>query len=336
MNRIVFWVGQSLLCACGALIVVLGAIPTVVATAQDRERPARVGEIWFQDFAGAEPFHKAFRDGMKSLGYVEGRNVIYFTRFADGSEDRVREILRELVATKVDVLFVSQKVVRQANQATKTVPIVCATMSDPVHEGIVASLSRPGGNITGLSWQTTDTAGKRLELANEVIPGLKNVAIVFDPDYAGALTELEELRSTAMTMGITPRAFEVRAGDNLDKALAAIRRDKPQLLVVVDSSVTLQFREPILRSAIRNRVPAISESRPFADSGALLTFGANLGEQMKHGASYVDKILKGAKPGDLPIKQPTKFELVVNLKTAKALGITIPQSILVRADEVIR
>jgi putative ABC transport system substrate-binding protein len=336
VNRNVFSVRQLLLGACAALIVLLGTVLASAVSAQDRQRPARVGEIWFQDVAGAKPFHRAFRDGMKSLGYVEGRNVTYFTRFADGNEDRVRAILEELIAIKVDVLFVSQKVVRQANQATKTVPIVCATMSDPVREGIVASLSRPGGNITGLSWQTTDTAGKRLELANELIPGLKNVAIVFDPDYAGAVTELEVVRSTAITLGMTPRAFEVRAGDNLDKALAAIRRDRPQLLIVVDSSVTLQFREPILRSAIRNRIAPISESRAFADSGALLTFGANLGEQMKHGAAYVDKILKGAKPADLPIEQPTKFELVVNLKTAKALGITIPQSILLRADEVIR
>lgn len=331
MNRRTF-----LTVVCITILAVLGAAHSQTATAQDRQRPARVGEIWFQDAAGAEPFHRAFRDGMGSLGYVESRNVVYFTRYADGNESRVRMLLDELLAAKVDVLFVSQKVVRTANQATKTVPIVCATMSDPVHEGIVASLSRPGGNVTGLSWQTTDTAGKRLELAKELIPNLHRIAILFDPEYAPALTELEVLRSTAKAWGALPRAFEVRAAENLDKALAAIKRNRPQVLVVVDSSVTVGLREAILRFAARNGIAAISESRPFAESGALLTFGANLGEQMKHGASYVDRILKGAKPADLPIEQPTKFELVVNLKTARALGITVPQSILLRADEIIR
>ena len=336
MSEIIFTARQLLVAVCAILIVVLGTVSSNVATAQDRQRPARIGEIWFQDSAAAEPYHRAFLDGMQALGYVEGRNVTYFTLYADGDEARLPRLFGELLARKVDVLFVSSKTVPAAMQATKTVPIVCATMNDPVGEGIVASLARPGSNITGLSWQTNDTAGKRLELAREVVSELRRVAVLIDPDYAAALIETEVLRSAAMAQGAKVHVFEVRTKGDLRSVFSAIRNDRPQLLIVVDSSVTVQLREPILDFAVRSRIPAISEGRPFAESGALLTFGASLAEQLKRGASYVDRILKGAKPGDLPIEQPTKFELVVNLKTAKALGITIPQSILVRADEVIR
>ena len=176
----------------GACLVVLVAILVCLSPARaEHPQPlARIGEVWFQDAAGAAPFHRAFLDGMRNLGYQEGRNILVFTRYADGNADRVGSILDELLSEKVDVFFVSQKVVRQAGMITKSVPIVCATMSDPVHEGVVASLTRPGGNITGLSWQSNDTAGKRLEIAGEMIHDLKRVAILFDPDYAGALNEI--------------------------------------------------------------------------------------------------------------------------------------------------
>ena len=216
------------------------------------------------------------------------------------------------------------------------IPIVSAAFYDPVAEGFANSLARPGGNVTGMSWQSPETSGKRLELTMEVLPGLRRVALLFDPGDPGAVLDANAVRSAATTAGVSITLFEVNESRTFDGMLAAIESDRPRALILVHSPLTVHYRERMVRFAINRRLPLISEGRDFAEAGALLTYGPSIVDMFRRGAGYVDKILKGAKPGDLPIEQPTKFELVVNLKTAKALGITIPQSILVRADEVIR
>ena len=327
---------QLLAAVCTVVLVVLTTVFSTVATAQDRQRPARIGELWFQDAAGAEPYHRAFRDGMQALGHVEGRNVTYITRHADGNSVRFPSLVAELIAAKVDVLFITYSAVPVAMHATNTIPIVSAAFYDPVAEGLVKSLARPGGNVTGMSWQSPETSGKRLELIMEVLPGLRRVALIFDPSDPGAVLDANAVRSAAANAGVRVAAFEVNDSRALDDALPAIESDRPKALILIHSALSVNYRERIVRFAIDRRLPLISEGRDFAEAGALLTYGPSIADMFRRGAVYVDKILKGAKPGDLPIEQPTKFELVVNLKTAKALGITIPQSILLRADEVIR
>ena len=327
---------EWLAAVCTVMLVGVIAASTTVATAQDRQRPARVGQIWFQDPAGAEPYHRAFRDGMQELGFVDGKNVTYITRYADGNADRLPSLVAELIAAKVDVLYVTGKAVATAKTATSTIPIVSAAFYDPVAEGFVKSLARPGGNVTGMSWQTPETSGKRLELAMEVVPGLRRIGVLFDPNDPGAVLDANAVRSAAANAGVRVAAFEVNDSRALDAKLAAIESDKPNALILIHSPLTVHYRERIVRFAIDQRLPLVSEGRDFADAGALLTYGPSITDMFRRGAGYVGKILKGAKPGDLPIEQPTKFELVVNLKTAKALGIKIPESILLRADEVIK
>ena len=329
-------VRQLFAAVCAGMIIVLTMAHAPVAMAQDRQRPARIGQIWLQDVAGAEPYHRAFRDGMLALGYVDGQNVTYFTRYANGNPDRLPSLVGELIAAKVDVLYVTVKALQAATQATTTIPIVSASFYDPVAEGFANSLARPGGNVTGMSWQTPETSGKRLELTREVLPGLRRVALLFDPNDPGAVLDANAVRSAAASAGLRVTGFEVNDWRALDTVLAAIESDRPRALILIHSPLAVYYRERIVHFAIDRRLPVVSEGRDFADAGALLTYGPSIVDMFRRGAGYVDKILKGAKPGDLPIEQPTKFELVVNLKTAKALGITIPQAILLRADEVIR
>ncbi len=326
----------ALAAVCSVILVGLTAMSSTVATAEDRQRPARIGQIWFQDPAGAEPYHRAFRDGMQALGYVDKRNVTYVTLYANGNADRLPSLVAELIGAKVDVLYITYIAVPAAMHATKTIPIVSAAFYDPVAEGFVKSLARPGGNVTGMSWQSPDTSGKRLELIMEVLPGSKHVALLFDPSDPGAVLDANGVRSAAANAGVKVAAFEVKDSRALDAVLPAIGNDRPRALILIHSALSVNYRERIVRFAIDRRLPLVSEGRDFAEAGALLTYGPSIVDMFRRGAGYVDKILKGAKPGDLPIEQPTKFELVVNLKTAKALGITIPQSILLRADEVIR
>jgi putative ABC transport system substrate-binding protein len=321
---------------CTGLVVCLTAASTTIATAQVRQRPARIGQIWFQDAAGAEPYHRAFRDGMQELGYIEGRNVTYITRYAEGSSDRLPSLVAEMIDADVDVLYITPKAVPAAKQATTTIPIVSAAFYDPVAEGFANSLARPGGNVTGISWQSLETSGKRLELTMELMPGLKRVGVLYDPNDSGAVLDAKAVRSAAVNSGIRISALEVNDTRGLDATLAATDKDRLKALILIHSPLTVHHRERIVRFAIERRLPLVSEGRDMAEAGALLTYGPSIVDMFRRGAGYVDKILKGMKPRDLPIEQPTKFELVVNLKTAKALGITIPQSILVRADEVIR
>lgn len=294
-----------------------------------------VGEIFGADAPAAKPYEDAFRVGLRELGYVEGKNIIVLTRYANGDARRVPVLLRELIAHPVDVLVVSQKAVHAAKQSAKAIPIVCPTMSDPVGEGLAETLSRPGGNVTGISAVAPETNSKRLELLLEVVPNLKKLAVLIDGNDHGLMSELDEFRVLAHRVGVNVQSLAVRSAEEVGAALKTLDRDRPQALLVFDSAFTEQYSETILRFAA-HRLPVVSEGRDWADAGAVLTYAPSYRGMWMRSATYVDRLLKGAKPSELPIEQPTKFELVVNLKTAKALGITIPESISVRADELIR
>ena len=318
------------------ILVVFSAAHSQVATAHDRPRPARIGEVWIQNEAGAAPYHQGWIDGLRQLDYVEGQNLILLTRYANGDESRLPLLLNELIRLQVDILVVSSRAIRAAQKATTTIPIVCATMNDPVSEGLVTSLARPGGNLTGVSWQAPDTATKRLELALELRPKLTRLAVLFDSHDKVAQLEAEIVTSAARKAKVTVVTFDVHGLTDVRAAFASMARSRPQALHVVQTAITASLREQIADHAMKVRVPMISGERSMAEAGGVLTYGPKLAPVLRRGAAYVDRILKGARPQDLPIEQPTEFELVVNLKTASALGITIPQSILLRVDEVIK
>jgi putative ABC transport system substrate-binding protein len=325
--------GMTALTPTALIIFETGSVTSAIA---DRTVAARIGEVWIQNEAGAAPYHQGWVEGLRQLGYVEGQNLILLTRYANGDESRLPLLLNELIRLQVDVLVVSARAIRPAQTATTTIPIVCATMNDPVSEGLVTSLGRPGGNVTGVSWQAPDTATKRLELAMELRPKLTRLAVLFDSNDRVAQLETEIVASAAQKAKISVGTFDVHGLTDVRAAFASMAKSRPQALHVVQTAITAGLREQIAALAIKARVPMISGERSLAEAGGLLTYGPKLAPVLRRGAAYVDRILKGAKPADLPIEQPTKFELVVNLKTAKALGITIPQSILLRADEVIR
>ena len=318
------------------ILLIIFTAGLVTPARADSAAAARIGEIWVQDEAGAARYHHGFADGLRELGYVEGQNLIVLTRYANGDESRLPLILDELIALKVDILFVSAAAVGAAKKATATIPIVCATMNDAVGAGLVASLSRPGGNLTGVTWQSVDTATKRLEFAFELRPELSRLAVLFDSGESAAQREAEVVSSVARKRRVTTVTFEVHRLSDVQAAFASMAKSRPQALYVVDNPFMTGMRRQIAALALQMRVPMISEARSFAEAGAVLTYGAKDSHLLRRGAVYVDKILKGAKPGDLPIEQPTEFELIVNLKAAKALGIRVPSFILERADRVIR
>jgi putative ABC transport system substrate-binding protein len=314
------------------ILLVLGAGFADFAGAQDRRLPT-VGVLWASDF---EPHHRAFLEGMRELGWIDGQNVRFVVRYADGEVRRFPALTAELIGLGVDVLVVTSPAVPAARQATTTIPIVCTDFYDPIAEGVVSSLARPGGNVTGISWQSIDSAGKRLELTTELLPGLRRVAILFQAGDPGAALEVKGLLATARRLKVTVRTFEVRDSRGIEAAFATLRRDRVEALIVSANPLTFSATDTIVRLAATMKLPLISEPANFAKSGFLLTFGPDIVEAYKRGALYVDRILKGAKPGDLPIEQPTEFDLVINLRTARALGLTIPETIMVRATEVIR
>ena len=305
-------------------------------THADRTTIARIGEVWIQNEVGAAPYHQGWVDGLRELGYVDGRNMVLFTRYADGDISRLPMLLDELVRLRVDVLIVSARAIRAAQKATNTIPIVCATMNDPVSEGVVASLAHPGGNLTGVSWQAPDTATKRLELALELRPKLTRLALLFDSDDKVAQLEARIVTSAAPKTKIKVDAYDVHEIKDIQSAFASMAKSRPQVIYLVQTAVTTGLRSQIAILATELRVPMISGERSVAEAGGVLTYGPKLGSVLKRGAAYVDKILKGTKPEDLPIEQPTQFELIINLKAADAIGVKVPTSTLRRADLVIR
>ena len=319
-----------------SVVLTIVAIGVTTQASADRTPIARIGEVWIQTAAGATPYHQGWVDGLRDLGYIEGQNMVLFTRYADGDISRLPTLFDELVRLRVDVLIVSARAIRAAQKATNTIPIVCATMNDPVSEGVVASLARPGGNITGVSWQAPDTATKRLELALELKPKLTRLAVLFDSDDKVAQLEVEIVTTAAKKAKVTVEAFDVHERGDITAAFTSMAKSGPQMIYLVQTAVTTGLRSQIAVLATELRVPVISAERSVAEAGAVLTYGPKLRSVLKRGAAYVDRILKGARPQELPIEQPTEFELVINLKAADAVGIKVPASTLSRADYVIR
>jgi len=282
-------------------------------------------------------FLEDFRKGLRELGYVEGKNLQLVIRWGEGKLERMPALAAELAQLKVDVIVaVSSPSVLAAKQATRTIPIVMPLSSDPVGDGLVASLARPGGNITGLSLMTPESAPKRLQLLKEVFPKLAHpVAVLWNPDYVGMRARFRQTRGAAPAVGLAVRSVEIRDSGELERALATLDRDRPDALLLLADPLTVSQRLRIVEFATEERLPAVYEQSVFVDAGGLMSYGPDVDDLVRSAATYVDRILKGAKPADLPIEQPDRFELVINLRSAKALGITFPQSILVRADRII-
>jgi putative ABC transport system substrate-binding protein len=280
---------------------------------------------------------QAFREGLRDAGYVEGRDVVVELRYANGDYDRVPQLAADLVQSKVDVIVVdSTPATRGAMRATSTIPIVMTNIADPVGSGLVANLAHPGGNVTGLSTLMVDLSAKRLELLKETIPRLTRVAVLWNTNAPYSRKMIEALKAAAPALSIELKFVGVRTPEEIDPAVSAVSRAHAQALYVIDDSLFEAHRAALVKLASKVRLPTMNASRSYPDDGGLMSYGASYSDLFRRSAGYVDKILKGTKPGDLPIEQPTKFELVINLKTARAFGLTIPESILSRADEVIR
>jgi putative ABC transport system substrate-binding protein len=311
----------------------------LAAQAQPAAKTPRIGLLDSGSRAGRAPLWEAFRQGMHELGYVEGRTVTYEARSADGDLDRLAAFAAELVRLKADVIVVgTSSAARAARQATAAIPIVMAS-GNPLEGGYAASLARPGGNVTGLTSASVELSAKRLELARELVPGLSRFVVLrYEPvSGPGGLTDLmiQESRAAAHALGVRVDAVGFRNPAELDGAFAAMARGSRAVVLVLPSGPMFGERRRLAELAVKHRLPVMYDAREYVEAGGLMAYGPNRLELFRRAAVYVDKILKGAKPADLPVEQPTKFEFVINLGTAKALGLTIPPAVLARADEVI-
>src|SRR5215471_9532783 len=316
-----------------ALALLLGIVAPLAAPAQSPRKIPRVGILHF--VPPTHPLADAFRRGLRDGGYVEGENVVLEYRWSE--TEQFGELAAELVRLNVDVIVApATPAVRAARQETKTIPIVFATVEDPVGIGIVASLGRPGGNITGASLISSDQAGKRLELLCEAVPRLTRVAVLYNPNVPGKILEWNEAQAAASALHIEVQSIQVADPTEFERAFEAITVVRARAVMVLGEPLMFKNRARIATFAVQHRLALVGSWREFADSGALLSLGPSLSANMRQAAVYVDKILKGAQPGDLPVEQSTKSELVINLKTAKALGLTIPQMLLLQADQVIQ
>jgi putative ABC transport system substrate-binding protein len=303
-----------------------------VAPAQQPGKLYRIGLF----SAGAFAALPAFVEGLRQLGWVEGKNFVFVSRFGENHLDRLSPLAVELVQLNVDVIVTAGTLAPlAAKQATSTIPIVMAPAGDPVGSGLVDSLARPGGNLTGLSLMAPDIGGKRLELFKELRPGISRVAILWNATNPYAALVMRETTTAAATLGLECQSFEVTRPNDLEGVLESARRYQPDALIVVEDPFTISLQKQIIDFAGTNRLPAMYGLREFVQTGGLMAYGASLPDLRQRAASYVDKILKGAKPADLPIQQPTKFELIINLKTARALSLEVPATLLSLADEVI-
>jgi putative ABC transport system substrate-binding protein len=316
-----------------------GLFSPVAAEAQKAAKVARIGYLG-PTLAANPHMIEAFLQGLRDLGYVEGRNVVIEYRSAEGKLERYPALVAELLGLKVDVIFVpGTPAALAAKQATRTVPIVFVAATDPVADGLVTSLARPGGNVTGLSSLAPELVGKRLELLKQAVPGVSRVAVLWQPGAVPELTEKDVLKAAdvaARALGVRPQFVEARGPADFDRAFSDMTRARAGALTVMGTPMFFTERRRLVELAAKNRLPVAYGSRDYVDAGGLMAYGPNVADLLRRAASYVDKILKGAKPGDLPVEQPTKFELVINLKVAKVLGLTIPQSVLAQADQVIQ
>lgn len=328
---------RTVACDLAMLLACLGTLclPGVLH-AREPETPKRIGVLLVL-LSPETKEARAFRQGLRDAGYAEGRDVVIEWRSANGDYARIPKLAADLVQRKVDVIVADTTFATQAAQhATSTIPIVMVLVADPVGSGVVANLAHPGGNATGLSIMLAELGNKRLQLLKEAIPHLSRVAVLWNPATPYHAKAVEELQAVAPSLAIELSFVRVRTADEIDSSFAAVSRAHAQALYVIDAPLFYTHRRTILKLASKARLAVVSGELPYADQGGLMSYGANYADQMRRAAGYVDRILKGAEPGDLPIEQPIKFDLVINLKTAKVLGLTIPESILLRADEVIR
>jgi putative tryptophan/tyrosine transport system substrate-binding protein len=322
------------LLALGAMLVAL----SFPAAAQQPKKIHRIGYLSAQDPTRESTRSEAIRLALSELGYIEGQNIAIEYRYADGKFDGAPELAAELVRLGVDIIVVSggARLIHPAKNATKIIPIVMVGQGvDPVKAGFVESLARPGGNLTGITLLGTELGGKRLELLKEAVPKVARVMALYEPGPVRAL-EVKDLQVAARASKLTLQPWEVRTADDFDKVFAALSKQRPDGLYVVGSTIMFANRKRMADLALKSRLPSIYGNRDGVDAGGLMSYGADLADSYRRVAYYVDRILKGTKPADLPVEQPTKFELVINLKTAKQIGLTIPQSVLYRADRVIR
>jgi len=309
----------------------------LISKAQLPEKIPRLGLLIPTSFSAFASRIEAFRHGLRDLGYVEGQNIAIEDRFAEGKAERLSELAAELVRLKVDILVTDGTVaIRAAQQATTTIPIVMAVSGDPLATGLIASLARPGGNITGLSFMFPEVSGKRLELLKEAVPNLSRLAVLWNPNSPGGPIAFKETQTAVQALGLQLQSLEVQRPDDFDQAFAAMTREHADALVVISNVLFFGDRRRLAALAVQHRLPAMFHLREYAEAGGLMAYGANTEDLSRRAATYVDKILKGAKPADLPVEQPMKFNLVINLKTAQAIGLTIPSTVLFQADEVIR
>jgi putative tryptophan/tyrosine transport system substrate-binding protein len=318
--------------------VVLLAV-AVIAEAQQPKKVPRIGYLSTGDAATESARAEAIRLALRERGYIEGQNIAIEYRYADGKIDRYPELAVELVRLKVDIIVIAggDRMTRAAKSATKTIPIVMSGRGiDPVEAGLVESLARPGGNVTGLTNLGPELGGKRLELLKEAVPKLARVAVLYDPANQNSVLQLKEVQTAARTLGLTVRTWEVRDADGFERVFAALNKERPDGLHVPGGPLMNANQKRIVGFALKSRLPSVYYDRTAVDAGGLMSYGVDIADSYRRVAYYVDRILKGAKPADLPVEQPTKFELVINVKTAKQIGLTIPQSLLYRADKVIK
>jgi putative ABC transport system substrate-binding protein len=322
------------------LILLLGGLfSPVAAEAQQAARGARIGYL-AANLAANRHMQEAFLQGLRDLGYVEGRNLVVEYRGAEGKPERFPALAAELVALKLDVIVTAGGTLAAlaAKQTTRTLPIVFAAAADPVESGLVTSLARPSGNVTGLSIVSPELVGKSLGLLKEAVPGLSRVAVLWQPGGFGERTQQDMLNGAevaARALGVQPQFVEARGPADFDRAFSEMTRARAGALTVFSNAMFTIERRRLVDLAAKNRLPALYAFREYVDAGGLMAYGPHLPDLYRRAATYVDRILKGTQPGDLPVEQPTKFDLAINLRTAKTLGLTIPQSVLGRADHVV-
>ena len=320
-----------------ALITATGACLAVSwrGTFGQASRPHRLAYLSPESDSTGKATFDAFREGLRALGYVEGRSLVLDARFGDGSDEKLDRYAADLLKSGPDLLVAQTRAVFAVKRAGATLPVVFGFSGDPVLAKLAESLSRPGGNYTGLSMMSLELTAKRMELLKEILPALKRVAVIANPGHAGEQAELRVSQQSAKALGIALEYFPVRGFADLDAALAGIRQAHCEGIVVFPDAGTMSYSERIAQFTLETRIPAMSGWAMFAERGNLVTYGPELRDAFRRLANYVDRILKGARPADLPIELPTKFELAINLKTAKALGLTVPPSVRLRADRFI-
>jgi putative ABC transport system substrate-binding protein len=321
----------------GHICLTLGVLILALCLDAEAQQPKKVPRIGYLGLIASRAVDEAFRKGLREQGYIDGQNIHVEYRYADGRVERLTELAAELVRLQVDVIVATgTQGTDAAKRATKTIPIVFTVTSDPVASGFGASLARPGGNITGLATSNVEVSGKRLELLKEMIPQLARVAVLLNPTNSSALLAWKLSEAAAKKLRLRLQSLEVRSPDDLESAFRAATTEQAGALSVVPDNLFRPLQARIREFVIEHRLPEIYWSSEYVEAGALMSYGANVPDLFRRAATYVDKILKGAKPGDLAVEQPTKFEFLINLKAAKQIGLTIPPNVLARADRVIK